>query len=210
MKKIGLLLTSIFLIFVLTACGSESDKMSTEGDEEIPAKTSEEDEDDIEESEVEEVEEELEDSDDIWTYYDDASHEETWEGLDFKIEKVAVSDEAPGFDEDGEETVSSAVGVKFIVENTTEDKVYTTYPDQATLVTSTGEQIDADMLLSDDVGGEIHEGVIKDGGIYFYLDRGSALEIEWVKMNWDSSFEDPDGNYDNDIYKEHSVKLELK
>jgi len=88
--------------------------------------------------------------------------------------------------------------------------MYTTYPDQATLVTSTGEQIVADMFLSDHLGGEIHEGVVKQGDVFFYLERGAASEIEWVKLEWSSSYDDPEGNYDNDLYNDHSVKLQLK
>ena len=113
-------------------------------------------------------------------------------------------------DDNGKEVTSSAVGVKMKIENTTADKIYTTYPDQATLVTSTGEQVEADMWLSDNLGGEIHEGVIKEGNIIFYLERGKAEEIDWIKLTWSNSYEDPDGNYDNDLYDDQEVKLELK
>lgn len=200
MKKLSFLLFTVLFVTILTSCGSSVDKIDTNEEEEVQPKTNDE----------KEVEENLANSEDIWTYYDDATYEETWEGVKFNIEKVVVSDEAPGFDDNGDEIISSAVGVKMTVENLTEDEIYTTYPDQALLVTSTGEQIDADMLLSDHLGGEIHEGVIKQGDIYFYLERGSALEIDWVKLNWDSSYEDPSGDYEKDIYEEHSVKLELK
>ena len=96
------------------------------------------------------------------------------------------------------------------MENKSADKIYTSYPDQATLVTSTGEQVEADLFLSDDLGGEIHEGVIKEGNVVFYLERGEAEKIEWVKFTWNNYYEDPIGNYENDVYKDMEVKLDLK
>lgn len=189
------------LIGFLAACGNDVDNIQQSEDEKTKAKTENTDDNSQEEQAKEE---------DIWTYYEDATWEGTWEGLKFNIQKVVVSDEAPGLDDDGNEITTSAVGVKMVVENTTTDKVYNTYPDQATLVTSTGEQVDADMIYSDHLGGEIHEGVIKEGDIIFYLDRGEAESIEWIKLTWSSDYSDPDGNYENDKYEETEVKLDLK
>ncbi|MET3575042.1 hypothetical protein ACFFIY_04700 [Bhargavaea ullalensis] len=205
MKKWSMALVVLLLAAGLAACGSDH-KMKQSDEEKVEPKTGE----NQAASEVESGEADPEEQEDPWTYYEEAKHEETWNDLKFKIEKVAVSDEMPGMDDEGNEVIKSAVGVKFIIENTSADKVYSTYPDQATLVTSTGEQVDADMLFSDSLGGEIHEGVIKDGGVYFYLERGAASEISWIKLNWNSSYEDPAGNYDNDEYHEHSVKIDLK
>ena len=67
------------------------------------------------------------------------------------------------------------------------------------------QQVEADMWQSDDLGGEIHEGVIKEGNIFFYLERGEAESIEWVKLTWNNSYSDPDGNYENDIYYDQEV-----
>ncbi len=206
MKKALSVVGTLLLSFgVLAACGEneatkELDKNDTEKSE---AKTG---------SDVAKKEEKKETpkEEDIWTYYEDADWSGKWEGLNFEIQKAVVSDKAPRINDNGEEVVSSAVGVKMKVENTTSDKMYNTYPDQATLVTSTGEQVEADMGLSDDLGGEIHEGVIKEGNLIFYLDRGKAEEITWIKLKWNNDYSDPDGNYDNDLYHEQEVKLELK
>ncbi|GIN60112.1 hypothetical protein J27TS8_01050 [Robertmurraya siralis] len=201
MKKVIASFLVLLLIGFLAACGNDVDNIQQSEDEKTKAKTENTDDNSQEEQAKEE---------DIWTYYEDATWEGTWEGLKFNIQKVVVSDEAPGLDDDGNEITTSAVGVKMVVENTTTDKVYNTYPDQATLVTSTGEQVDADMIYSDHLGGEIHEGVIKEGDIIFYLDRGEAESIEWIKLTWSSDYSDPDGNYENDKYEETEVKLDLK
>ena len=202
-KTLSVIGTLLLSLGILTACGgNEATKELEENDtEKSEAKVNSSDSENKEEATKEE---------DIWTYYEDADWEGTWEGLKFTIQKAVVSDKAPMLDDNGKEVTSSAVGVKMKIENTTADKIYTTYPDQATLVTSTGEQVEADMWLSDNLGGEIHEGVIKEGNIIFYLERGKAEEIDWIKLTWSNSYEDPDGNYDNDLYDDQEVKLELK
>lgn len=202
-KTLSVMGTLLLSLGILTACGgNEATKELEENDtEKSEAKVNSSDSENKEEATKEE---------DIWTYYEDADWEGTWEGLKFTIQKAVVSDKAPMLDDNGKEVTSSAVGVKMKIENTTADKIYTTYPDQATLVTSTGEQVEADMWLSDNLGGEIHEGVIKEGNIIFYLERGKAEEIDWIKLTWSNSYEDPDGNYDNDLYDDQEVKLELK
>lgn len=189
------------LLLLLTACGGVDDIKQT--DEEKPsAKTTE-----ATASEEKDTKAEKEKAEDIWTYYEDAKWEDNFKGLKTQIKKVVVSDKAPGYDDDGNEIVTSAVGVKVEVENTTEGK-FTTYPDQATLVTSTGEQVDASMFLSDDLGGEIDKGVIKDGNVIFYLDRGNAEKIEWIKLSW-SAVVGAEDDFSDDR-KEYEVELKLR
>lgn len=209
MKKIISILWIITLTLALVACSNneakeELDKNDTEKAE---AKV---DNQTPNESEKKEEAEAEPDAEDIWTYYDDAKATETFEDLTMDIQKMVVSDKAPGMDDNGNDIITSAVGMKIKIENASDSKVYITYPDQATLVTSTGEQVEAEMFVSDHVGGEIHEGVIKEGNIIWYLERGHAEDIEWVKINWTSRYDDPDGDYDKNTRKEHSVKLELK
>ncbi|TQS01392.1 hypothetical protein [Paenibacillus ottowii] len=144
--------------------------------------------------------------DDIWTYYNDAKWTDTWNGVTSTIEKVVVTDRAPK-DGNTNDLTASAVGVKFKVENTTK-KLFTTYPDQAELITSTGEQVQADMVTSDHIGGEIEEGVIKDGNIIWFLKRGHAADIKWIKMKW--YVIEGNGMEPTQDKKEYSVKLELK
>lgn len=58
-----------------------------------------------------------------------------------------------------------------------------TWPDQARLVTSTGEQIDMpDMLNSDHIGGESKGGVTKEGDVVWKLKNHNSSDIKWVRM----------------------------
>lgn len=190
------------LILLLAACGGNEAKEELEENDtqKATAKVGTED------KEEEVKEEAAAQEEDIWTYYNDATWEEDFAGLKTTIQKVVVTDIAPTVED--ENAKASAVGVKFSIENTT-DHLFTTYPDQAVLITSTGEQIDMpDMWISDDLGGDIHEGVIKEGNVIWYLERGEAEAIEWIKLEWSS--ENPeDENFDT-AHHTHSVKLDLK
>ncbi|MEC0089835.1 hypothetical protein [Paenibacillus macquariensis] len=143
---------------------------------------------------------------DMWKVYDNVSWTDDFDGLKTTIKKIAVSDKSPKADNPTDMT-ASVVGVKFSIENTTAD-TYTTYPDQAVLVTSTGEQIDSPaMLASSNLGGEIYEGVIKEGDVIWYLDRGHAEDIKWVKLKWYVLKGEGMGGGER---KEYDVKIELK
>lgn len=189
------------LSLLLAACTAEPDDIQQDADEVSKAKTGEE----VAPAETESKETEKEK--DIWTYYENATWEDDFKGLKTTIQKVVVSNEVPRMNDEGEEIESSAVGVKFKLENTTEGK-FTTYPNQATLVTSTGEQVDADLWVSEDIGGEIDKGVIKEGNVIFYLERGEADKIEWVKLSWTGN---TGGDTDADVeYKEWETEMQLK
>lgn len=141
----------------------------------------------------------------IWITYD-TTWTDDFEGLKTTIKKVAVSDKAPKVD-DLNDTTASIVGVKFSIENTT-DGTFTTYPDQAVLVTSTGEQINSpNALQSTHLGGEIFGGVKKEGDVIWYLDRGNAKDIKWVKLMWSSH---KGKGLEDGKRKEYDVKIELK
>ncbi|PAQ15088.1 hypothetical protein CD798_08580 [Bacillaceae bacterium SAOS 7] len=185
------------LAFMLAGCGNDPDEIQGEKSK---AKTGEETDAASENDEAKEK--------DIWTYYENATWTDDYNGLKSEIQKVVVSNEAPAMDENGQEVIKSAVGVKFKLENTTEGK-FTTYPDQAVLVTSTGEQIDMpDMLVSDHIGGEIDKGVIKEGNLIWYLERGEADKIEWIKMKW-SGHQGGESEIDSE-FKEWETELKLK
>lgn len=147
--------------------------------------------------------------DDIWTYYNDAKWIDDFNGLKSEVEKVVVTDKGPKVQDgqivDGQ--FVSYVGVKFKLTNTTKDK-FTAYPDQARLVTSTGEQIeDPDMNGTDHIGGEIDEGVTKEGNIVWKLKKGHATDIQWVKLTWDTH---PGGEDKLDSRKKYEIKIQLK
>lgn len=145
--------------------------------------------------------------DDVWTYFNGTKWSEDFKGLKFEIEKAVVTDKAPA--EDRSDKLESAVGVKMKITNTTKEK-FTTYPDQAVLVTSTGEQIDMPSIIaSDHLGGEIDEGVTKEGAVVWYLKKaGTAKDIKWVKLKWDAR-QGAANKFDSES-KEFEIKLELK
>lgn len=116
---------------------------------------------------------------DFWTVIDGVTWTDNFEGLQTTIEKVVVSDKVPMTDG----SILSAVGLRINIENTTKE-TFTTYPNQATLVTSTGEQIEADWNQSDNLGGEIYEGVVKEGDVVFFLKNGHAEDIKWITLKW--------------------------
>ncbi|MDI3234153.1 hypothetical protein QK289_03965 [Exiguobacterium antarcticum] len=66
------------------------------------------------------------------------------------------------------------------VENTIDDST-NFYPNQATLTTNTGEQINAEVVYSDDVGGEFIGKVKKSGNIIFVA-QSNPKEITNVKF----------------------------
>lgn len=199
MKKLITGIISFTLLFTMIACGNK--EVAIKDDAESKAKTGE------NATPKGKSREDKKSSNDVWTYYEDAKWSDDFKGLKSEIKKVVVSDQAPGFDDEGEEIITSAVGVKFKMENTT-DGQFTTYPNQAELVTSTGEQIEADLWVSDDLGGEIDKGVIKEGDIVWYLDRGEAESIEWIKMKWDA-YKGKETDIGEDR-KEYEVELNLK
>ncbi|MDT2173433.1 hypothetical protein P7H10_21060, partial [Paenibacillus larvae] len=150
--------------------------------------------------------EDKKDKKNIWTYYENAKWNDDFKGLKTEIEKVVVSDKAPQKG-DSSKTDASSIGVRFKLKNTTDGK-FTTYPDQARLVTSTGEQIEnPEMILSDHIGGEIDKGVEKEGNVFWYLKKSKASDIEWIKLEWDARVGTDVGSKEN---KKYEVELKLK
>ncbi|WP_338452316.1 hypothetical protein R4Z09_10785 [Niallia oryzisoli] len=206
MKKFFMFLTATMLLFSLVACGTESatDELEEKDTEKAEAKTGEEA--TPAESEEKTAEEGSAKEEDVWTYYDNAKWSDNYNGLKMEVQKVVVTDKAPTVED--ENANASAVGVKFKMENTTDGK-FTFYPDQAVLVTSTGEQIEnPDMFVSDHIGGEIDKGVIKEGNIIWYLERGNAEAIEWIKLSF-GGHQGADDDF-NSERKEYEFELQLK
>ena len=65
--------------------------------------------------------------------------------------------------------------IKTKVENTSDEDI-TIFPDQGTITTDTGEQVDAELLLSDDLGGEYYGKVNKEGDISFQVKDASKIK----------------------------------
>lgn len=97
---------------------------------------------------------------------------------DLQISKVNPKPNYKSIFNDKDEVTSVVVAVE--VENTSNETI-SFYPDQGTLVTNTKEQKEADLFLSDDVGGDFIGQVIKKGNIVFVLDS-KADEINNLKF----------------------------
>lgn len=80
------------------------------------------------------------------------------------------------FEFEGEDL--AMVGIKMKVENKSKD-TNTIYPDQGILVTDTGKEVDADLFVSDDLGGDFRGEVTKEGQVYFFFD-GQAKDVSEV------------------------------
>jgi hypothetical protein len=63
--------------------------------------------------------------------------------------------------------------------NTTNKKI-SVYPNQGTVIAGS-EQVDVDIWLSEDVGGDFFDGVKKEGGVVFGLKQADVLALDSVR-----------------------------
>ena len=88
------------------------------------------------------------------------------------------------------------ITVGMTVENT-DDSDVSIYPDQAVLTKDSGVQVDADVLLSDDVGGDFHGEVTKEGEVIFLLDL-PVDEIKDIKLIINPAHDEEFESYEED------------
>ncbi|WP_090865640.1 DUF4352 domain-containing protein [Oceanobacillus limi] len=105
------------------------------------------------------------------------------------------------FFDNKEKVTIVTVGMK--AENTSEDTI-SIYPDQSTLTTNAGDQVEADLWLSDSIGGEFFGTTNKEGEVIFQLDT-PAEEIESIKVIMDGAHDD---NYES-VGEELQIELEV-
>lgn len=67
------------------------------------------------------------------------------------------------------------------VSNTSDDDI-NFYPDQATITTNTGEQLEADLWFSDHIGGEYLGAVNKSGSVYYLLENSNPEDIDTIRI----------------------------
>jgi hypothetical protein len=111
-----------------------------------------------------------------------------------QVAKLEVSDDYKSMFDDKD--IVAVVTLEVEVENKSTE-TNSIYPDQGTIVTDTKEQKEANIFLSDDVGGEYIGEVVKKGNVIFVLDS-AAEEITGFKYiiskpidsNWDALGED--------------------
>lgn len=131
---------------------------------------------------------------------------EDWKGLKTKIDQVSVVKmEESALKETGEKG-QGIIGVKFYLENNG-DKDFNTYPDQATILVD-GQQIEATMLASDHIGGELLRGAKKEGVVSFVIPKmESAKNYKEIRLKWDSDYDTE--NYEEDSSHDHDITINL-
>lgn len=196
MRKIILLLLASIFTLALIGCNDSNDvnKDEKSNQEESSNKENKKDskeDENIEESEIGKLTIEHKDKD---------LDENAKSGpINININAVQIShleveeDQQYLFDDREEVTV---IALKISVENTSEDTMGI-YPDQGTITTNAGDQIDADMFLSDSIGGDFYGEVKKEGDVVFILDT-PANEIKEITYILDAAHdEDFDSSGDN-------------
>lgn len=186
MKKFLLLISTLLLTLALVACGSNSD--SSKDDKNSNTENTKQ-----EESKDSKAKENAENKDEV---YESELGKLTVVNKKKGINKVVKSgpmnltinaiqignlEVAEDFRDtfDGKEKIT-AITVEMKVENTSEDTI-SFYPDQATLTTNTGNQVEADLSFSDNVGGDFYGKVNKEGNVVFFVDS-PAEEIKNIKL----------------------------
>lgn len=140
-------------------------------------------------------------SDEDWTVINLSINEE-WKGLLVEVLGIAWIKQAH---EDLDGNLHDVVTVNFRIQNTRTNGKFTVYPDQGTLVTSTGEQVNANLWESDSIGGELYEGVTKEGVVIWTLEKGRVDSITWVRIIF-SAYDDSAGSFSS---KEFDIRIDL-
>ncbi|MDM5208403.1 hypothetical protein [Cytobacillus kochii] len=86
-----------------------------------------------------------------------------------RVVDVELDKEMVEYLNDGRETLRGII-IDVTAENTTEDDI-TFDPNQAIIVTDTGEQIESDLGLMGDAGGDFLGKVTKEGSTWWFLDN---------------------------------------
>ncbi|WP_029333000.1 DUF4352 domain-containing protein [Exiguobacterium oxidotolerans] len=104
----------------------------------------------------------------------------------------------------GDKDEVTLVVVDVTAENTSDDTI-NFHPNQATITTNTGEQVDAEIFLSDEVGGEFIGKVKKEGNIFFVA-QSDPKEITSIKYIVDGP---SDANFEN-LAERYTVEIPTK
>lgn len=131
----------------------------------------------------------------------------SWDSAAIKVTKVNVFKLRPYIYDDSSKTKAQGFIIVHMV--ITANRDITAYPDQGTVSTSDGQQMDA--VLSDVEGykgnfaGDIAKGVTKQGDIMFPIEKLSDVnDIKTLRLKFDGSYdtdnyEDENANHDYDI-----------
>jgi hypothetical protein len=129
-------------------------------------------------------------------------------GVELKVAAVAVVDVIP--DADAKELIfdnadkAKVIIVDMMTENKT-DKDVSFYPDQAIITTDTGEQLESEMLLSGEAGGDFYGNVKKEGQAWYIL-KDPEAEINKITLIVSPPY---DMNTIEDIGEEKRIEFDV-
>lgn len=115
--------------------------------------------------------------------------------LNSQVSHLEIDDEEAAEYFDGDDLVM--VSLQLEVTNDSSD-TNSIYPDQGTIVTNTGKQVDADIWMSDSVGGDFYGEVTKDGDVFFFFE-GEPEEITNVRYIVRSGHDEDYESFGDDI-----------
>lgn len=215
MKK--LLLGSVLsTALLLAACGGETEEDTSA--EETDTETTETAAEEAEDTAAVETEEETE----------EVGEEATPEGLDTikevepgektqienvnltvnkaQINRIEVNEDLAIFLDDYEvgDKVDNLV-IEYTVENTTEAP-RDFFLDQSVMVTSTGQQIEPDMFLTDNITASMLGAIEYTGTVPYIMDEGAGDDIEWVDINIPAML---DGESYDRVAEETKIRIEF-
>lgn len=131
-----------------------------------------------------------------------------WAPAVVSIDEVKVNKIKPFTDkEEHNSTYNGIILVHFKIQANQDLNMY---PNQATLVTSDGQQVEANMYSSDDYDGEINKGVTKSGTTLFALTTmNSATDLKTLRLKWSGDY-DTDNYDDNNSSHDYDITINLQ
>lgn len=130
----------------------------------------------------------------------------SWGGTDVKIDQVKVLKIRPITSEDENDRIYR--GMVVVHFNISPSQDITMYPTQGVLVTSDGQQVNADSYSSDTFDGDIAKDVTKAGNVVFFLTAmDDPKAIKSIRLKWDAHY---DGVSFNDTTNFHDYDVTLK
>ncbi len=218
LKKLLSLIVITVLSLSLVACGTDTPKESAGGNDQIQKESASGNDQTQKEEETTDTEDKDTTSNKGKTYVVEGAVSED-SGITQTIKEVSIFDNMTDAVEsygqsslviNDEAKNKVTVVVNFEIKNNNEFKI-NTYPTQATFITNTGEQVEADMWASESFDGEIFEGVTKDGHILFSLDKTAIEELTSFKMAWNTYHENgTSDNYEDDYHMDNKLEVILK
>lgn len=95
--------------------------------------------------------------------------------------------------------------IEYTVENTTEAP-RDFFLDQSVVVTSTGQQLDPDMFLAENITASMLGAIEYTGSVPYIMDEGAGDDIEWVDINIPAML---DGESYDRVAEETKIRIEF-